>query len=118
MQILLDVLMPVFLIVAFGYVSVWVQLFDNSLFEALVKFTQNFAIPILLLKGISEVDLDQTFNPALLAAFYIGAMLLQYPIGWFSDRMDRRLLIALVSVLRTVAAVLAIFAWSSFTVLL
>lgn len=73
MQILLDVLMPVFLIVAFGYVSVWVQLFDNSLFEALVKFTQNFAIPILLLKGISEVDLDQTFNPALLAAFYIGA---------------------------------------------
>ncbi len=73
MQILLDVLIPVFLIVAFGYVSVWVRLFDNSLIEALVKFTQNFAIPILLLKGMSEVDLAQTFDTALLAAFYIGA---------------------------------------------
>ncbi len=73
MQILLDVLIPVFLIVGFGYVSVWIRLFDNSLIEALVKFTQNFAIPVLLLKGMSEVDLVQTFDPALLAAFYIGA---------------------------------------------
>ena len=24
------------------------------------------------------------------AAFYIGAIVLQYPLGWFSDRMDRR----------------------------
>mgnify|MGYP004266275953 CR=1 FL=1 len=53
MQVLLDVLIPVFLIVAFGYVSVWIRLFDNSLIEALVEFTQNFAIPILLLKGMS-----------------------------------------------------------------
>ncbi len=28
------------------------------------------------------------------AMIYIGGMLLQYPIGWFSDRMDRRRLIA------------------------
>ncbi len=73
MQILFDVLIPVFLIVAFGYISVWVRLFDNSLIEALVKFTQNFAIPTLLLKGMSEVDLTRTFDPALLLAFYLGA---------------------------------------------
>ena len=66
MQVLLDVLIPVFLIVAFGYISVWVRLFDNSLIEALVKFTQNFAIPVLLLKGMSEVDLTQTFDPVSL----------------------------------------------------
>ena len=73
MQILLDVLIPVFLIVAFDYIFVWVRLFDNSLIEALVKFTQNFAIPILLLKGMSEVDLTRTFDLAMLLAFYLGA---------------------------------------------
>lgn len=27
------------------------------------------------------------------AAFYIGALVVQYPLGWLSDRMDRRMLI-------------------------
>ncbi|MHA6344170.1 MFS transporter [Roseivivax sp. CAU 1761] len=28
------------------------------------------------------------------AAFYVGALVCQYPLGWLSDRMDRRILIA------------------------
>ena len=66
----------------------------------------------------SVADLRLAQISSFVAAFYVGAMVLQYPIGWFSDRMDRRLLISMVSVLGTVAAVLGIFAWSSFTVLL
>ena len=66
--------------------------------------------------SVAELRLAQISS--FVSAFYVGAMVLQYPIGWFSDRMDRRLLIALVSVLGTVAAVLGIFAWSSFAVLL
>lgn len=31
------------------------------------------------------------------ATFFIGAVLLQYPIGWISDRMDRRLLVIILS---------------------
>ena len=31
------------------------------------------------------------------AMFFVGAVLLQYPIGWISDRMDRRLLILIVA---------------------
>ncbi len=31
------------------------------------------------------------------AMFYVGAMLVQYPLGWLSDRMDRRLLILVAS---------------------
>ena len=73
MQILLDVIAPVFLIVGFGYISVWQNYFDEDLINALLKFTQNFAIPVLLFKAMSEVDLAQTFDPALLIAFYIGA---------------------------------------------
>ena len=33
------------------------------------------------------------------SAFYVGATLFQYPLGWMSDRMDRRVLILAVSVL-------------------
>jgi len=33
------------------------------------------------------------------ATFYIGAMIVQYPVGWISDRMDRRVLIMVVAVI-------------------
>lgn len=33
------------------------------------------------------------------SAFYIGALVIQYPLGWLSDRMDRRLLILVSSAL-------------------
>ena len=73
MQILFDVIVPVFMIVGFGYISVWQNYFDENLINALLKFTQNFAIPVLLFKAMSEVDLAQTFKPTLLIAFYTGA---------------------------------------------
>ena len=66
--------------------------------------------------SLAELRLAQISS--FVAALYVGAMVLQYQIGWFSERMDRRLLIALVSVLETLTAILEIFAWSSFTVLL
>ena len=55
---------------------------------------------------------------AFVAAFYVGAMVLQYPIGWFSDRMDRRVLISIVSAMGALAALVGIFGWFSFPVLL
>ncbi len=38
--------------------------------------------------------------------FYVGALLLQYPIGWMSDRMDRRVLILAVSLVGGAASLL------------
>ncbi|MCG7492140.1 MFS transporter [Thalassobius sp. Cn5-15] len=52
------------------------------------------------------------------AAFYVGAVLLQYPLGWISDRMDRRLLIAIVAGLGGVGGVIGIFSNNAFEVLL
>ena len=37
------------------------------------------------------------------ASIYVGGMLLQYPIGWLSDRMDRRLLIVGASLIGAIA---------------
>jgi MFS family permease len=42
---------------------------------------------------------------AFVASFYIGALLFQYPLGWVSDRMDRRLLILAVATLAALGSV-------------
>jgi predicted permease len=39
-----------------------------------MTFTQNFAIPCLLFKAISTLDLGQSFDLPLLASFYLGAI--------------------------------------------
>ncbi len=41
-----------------------------------------------------------------IATFYIGATLAQYPLGWLSDRMDRRQLIMIVALVGGVGAVI------------
>ena len=73
MQALLDVILPVFLVIGFGYVAVWRGLFSNEGVDALMKFTQNFAIPCLLFRAISTIDLGAEFNWPLLISFYVGA---------------------------------------------
>ncbi len=52
------------------------------------------------------------------SAFYIGATLIQYPLGWVSDRMDRRLLIMIVALLGGLGAVVGMLSGGDFVVLL
>lgn len=70
MQALLDVILPVFLVVGFGYVAVWRGLFSPEGVQGLMKFTQQFAIPCLLFRAISTLDLGQQFEPGLLVSYY------------------------------------------------
>ena len=73
MQTLLDVILPVFLVIGFGYVSVWRGWFPISGIDGVMRFTQGFAIPCLLFQAIAKIDLAATFNPGLLFSFYVGA---------------------------------------------
>lgn len=52
------------------------------------------------------------------ASIYVGALLFQFPIGWISDRMDRRVLILAISLLGGVAAMLGYLFENNFTLLL
>ena len=52
------------------------------------------------------------------AAFYVGALVLQYPLGFLSDRMDRRRLITIVAFLGGASAVFAVAFSANFVVLL
>ena len=74
MQALLDVILPVFLVLGFGYAAVWRGLFSDAGVDALMRFTQQFAIPFLLFRAISTLDLGQNFDPRLLVSFYTGAL--------------------------------------------
>ncbi len=74
MSALLDVILPVFLVIGFGYVAVWRGWFSDGATDALMGFTQSFAIPCLLFRAISTLDLSQEFDLALLATFYAGAL--------------------------------------------
>lgn len=52
------------------------------------------------------------------ATFFIGAVLLQYPIGWVSDRMDRRVLVIIVSVIGGLGCILGMLKGDVFWLLL
>ena len=73
MSALLDVIIPVFLIIGFGYCTVWVRLFSLDTIDGLMKFSQNFAIPVLLFNAIAKVDLANIFDLNLFFSFYFGA---------------------------------------------
>jgi MFS family permease len=66
----------------------------------------------------TEVGLTLTETSIFVAAFYVGAMVLQYPLGWVSDRVDRRWLIMLVAAAGAAAAIAATFLGSVFMALL
>lgn len=86
MQNLLDVILPVFLVIGFGYVAVWRGLFPLAGIDGVMRFTQNFAIPCLLFQAIAKLDLASSFDPRLLISFYAGATIC-FSLGLFGARV-------------------------------
>lgn len=72
MSALIDVILPVFLIVGFGYFVSWKGLFAPVDVDGLMRFAQNIAVPCLLFSAISRIDLSN-INPPLMLSYYIGA---------------------------------------------
>lgn len=65
----------------------------------------------------TEAGLSIGQIPIFTAAFYVGALLFQYPVGWLSDRADRRMLIALSALIAGLASLMGMFFGGSFYVL-
>jgi MFS family permease len=66
----------------------------------------------------SEAGLSVGQISAFVASFYVAAVVAQYPLGWLSDRMDRRVLIAIVSLITLLGAVTGMMLGDSFGFLL
>lgn len=74
MQALLNVILPVFLVIAAGYGAVWRGWFSDSGVDGLMKFAQSFAMPCLLFRALWTLDLEQSFNAPVLVSFYTGSI--------------------------------------------
>jgi MFS family permease len=61
--------------------------------------------------GVGEIS-------SFVAAIYIGGLVAQYPIGWLSDRMDRRVLILALSALGAVVMLAVVVSDPPFVMLL
>ncbi|MFV0490752.1 MAG: AEC family transporter [Pseudorhodobacter sp.] len=73
MSALLNVILPVFLILGFGYFAAWKGIVSDASIDGIMKFAQNFAIPVLLFRSMSQLELSSAFDPRLLISFYAGA---------------------------------------------
>lgn len=85
MTALLDVILPVFLIIGFGYLAAFAKLFDDGAVDGVMRFAQNFAAPCLLFKSVAQLDLSSAYHPALFASFYAGAFA-GFGIGYVGAR--------------------------------
>ncbi len=58
----------------------------------------------------NQIGLTIAQTSYFVSAIYCGGLILQYPIGWISDRMDRRILIILTAGLCALSALLGVTA--------
>ncbi|QYK40921.1 MAG: AEC family transporter [Paracoccaceae bacterium] len=85
MEALLQVILPVFLVLGAGYAAARAGLFDDGMVDGVMRFAQTFAVPCLLFRGVARLDLAQAFDPALIAAFYLG-VIASYGAGYLAAR--------------------------------
>ena len=71
---ILLVVLPVFLVIGAGYTATRTGLFHSSAVDGLMVFTQSFAVPCLLFRGLVDLDFGAYFDPRLLFSFYLGAV--------------------------------------------
>jgi MFS family permease len=65
----------------------------------------------------TSVGLSAAETSVFIGAIYVGGLVLQYPLGWISDRLDRRVLITAVTALGAVGCLIGLAFSGSFIAL-
>ena len=86
MTALLDVILPVFLIIGFGYAAARFGLFSEPAVDGVMRYAQTFAAPCLLFWSIANLNLGTAYSAALLVSFYTGAFA-GFAFGFFGARL-------------------------------
>ncbi|MDB6453675.1 AEC family transporter [Falsirhodobacter sp. 20TX0035] len=73
MNALLNVILPVFLVIGFGYWARRSGLITDPAIDGVTRFAQNFALPCLLFYNMATLDIANSFEPGIFLAFYSGA---------------------------------------------
>jgi predicted permease len=74
MDILIDIMLPVFGVVTVGAVARWFGWIEDRAVDAVASFVFTFAVPALLLRTVGTTDLPEQPPIGLFASFYIGAI--------------------------------------------
>lgn len=82
---LLEVVTPVFGVMALGALAVRIRVLDEKGVKGLVLFVFNFAIPILLFRSLAETELPPEIEWAFLFSYFGGALLV-FSVGLVSGR--------------------------------
>lgn len=68
-----DIIAPVFFVIGAGYLAVRLELFAGSIIDGLMRFAIQFAVPCLLFRATSTMDLGTAYDWRLMSGFYIGS---------------------------------------------
>ncbi|MDH3386817.1 MAG: AEC family transporter [Gammaproteobacteria bacterium] len=71
---ILNIVAPVFIVIGAGYLAVRVGLLSAGSIDHLMKFAITFAIPCLLFRATSSIDLVAAFDWRILLAYYAAAI--------------------------------------------
>lgn len=71
---ILNVITPIFGLMALGYLAVRYRLYPQDGVKALIAFVNNFATPCLLLHSIVTGDFRSAFNLEIIGPYYFGAV--------------------------------------------
>jgi hypothetical protein len=74
MQALIDIILPVFLVIGAGYLAVWRRIVSDASVDGIMSYTTNLAVPCLLFRAISQLELQEAFDPWILISFYTGSV--------------------------------------------
>ena len=72
---LLEVILPVFLIIGFGFTVAKIGWFTSSSVDGVMLFTQRFAIPCLLFSAMATIEIDDHFNFSLLLSYFSPSLI-------------------------------------------
>jgi malonate transporter and related proteins len=92
---IIDIIVPIFGLMAFGYGATFTRVFDAAAAQALAAFVFYFAIPIMLFRSMAAATLPDQIPWGYLLSYYLGvAAVFGAGMGlagaWFGGSFERR----------------------------
>jgi predicted permease len=88
-SVIVDVVLPIFALIFLGYGAARFRLFDEAATRGLSLFVFNFAIPVLLVRTMSRIELPSRGDLGLLI-IYFGTTFIVFALGARRARHWRR----------------------------
>lgn len=85
MVAIVELIAPVFLLIALGYAATFTPVFDTQAGKALSAFVFYFAIPVMLFRSVAQTDPPEANAGLLLAVFY-GSTIAVFALGALLSR--------------------------------